>query len=48
MDLKAEDWGFRTGSDGGPIVAGARAEMLAREYGTPLHVLDEAAQAHQD
>jgi diaminopimelate decarboxylase len=42
MSLRVTDWGFSTAEDGGLLVGGARTETLAREYGTPLHVIDEA------
>ena len=42
MSLRAEDWGFDTAADGALRIGGARAEDLAREHGTPLHVVDAA------
>lgn len=41
MDLKVEDWGFAAGEEGRLLIAGTSAEKLAREHGTPLHVIDE-------
>jgi diaminopimelate decarboxylase len=45
MGLRVEDWGFATGADGRLVVGGARAEDLAREFGTPLTLIDEAGLA---
>ncbi len=42
MTLRVEDWGFRITSSGALAVGGACAEHLALEFGTPLHVVDEA------
>lgn len=42
MSLRVEDWGFSTCRNGGLHVGGVRVEAVAREYGTPLHVVDEA------
>ena len=36
-------WGFTTGAGGELLMGGLSAEGLAREYGTPLHVIDERA-----
>jgi diaminopimelate decarboxylase len=50
MMLKVEDWGFSSNEDGELLIGGARAEALAKEFGTPLHVLDETGlrrRAHQ-
>ena len=41
--LRIENWGLAADESGALIVGGARAEDLARTYGTPLHVIDEAA-----
>jgi diaminopimelate decarboxylase len=41
MSLRVTDWGFSTAEDGSLLVGGTRAETLAREYGTPLHIIDE-------
>jgi diaminopimelate decarboxylase len=41
MTLRAEDWGFTTTDDGALAIGGIRAEALAREFGTPVHVVDE-------
>jgi diaminopimelate decarboxylase len=41
MTLRVEDWGFATTEAGGLAIGGISAEALAREFGTPLHVLDE-------
>jgi diaminopimelate decarboxylase len=41
MMLKAEDWGFSSNDDGELVIGGVRAEALAQEFGTPLHVVDE-------
>jgi diaminopimelate decarboxylase len=41
MNLTAEDWGFTTTEDGALVIGGVRAEALARQFGTPLHVVDE-------
>lgn len=35
-------WGFTIDAEGGLQVGGASAEALAREHGTPLHLIDEA------
>jgi diaminopimelate decarboxylase len=40
MSLRVEDWGFEAGEDGALVIGGLRAESLAREFGTPLHVVD--------
>ena len=40
--LTPQDWGLQTGADGALHVGGFRAVDLAREYGTPLHVLNES------
>lgn len=42
MTLHVEDWGFATTDDGALAIGGIPADALAREFGTPLHVLDEA------
>lgn len=41
MSLRAEDWGFAESCDGALMIAGVRADDLARELGTPLQVIDE-------
>jgi len=41
VTLCVTDWGFTTGEDGALVIGGVRAEKLAREFGTPLHILDE-------
>lgn len=41
MTLKVEDWGFSATGDGALMIGGIRAEELADEFETPLHVLDE-------
>jgi diaminopimelate decarboxylase len=41
MTLRVEDWGFTTTDDGGLAIGGVRADALAREFGTPVHVIDE-------
>lgn len=38
--MKVEDWGFVRGPDGELRIGGLSAVDLARQYGTPLHVLD--------
>ena len=40
--LQPEDWGLRVSQDGELMVGGYSAVALAREYGTPLHVVNEA------
>jgi diaminopimelate decarboxylase len=42
MSLRIENWGFSTGRDGSLQVGGLSAVELARRFGTPLHVVDEA------
>ena len=42
MTLRPLDWGFSQGADGGLVIGGAHAAALADEFGTPLHVVDEA------
>jgi diaminopimelate decarboxylase len=42
MNLKVEDWGFEAAADGALLIGGLRAESMAREFGTPLHVVDES------
>lgn len=42
MSPRVADWGFSTSAAGELLVGGASAEMLAREHGTPLHLIDEA------
>jgi diaminopimelate decarboxylase len=39
--LKPQDWGLRTAGGGELVVGDFRAVDLAREFGTPLHVLNE-------
>jgi diaminopimelate decarboxylase len=41
MNLTAKDWGFSLDANGGLLIGGLSAETLAREYGTPLHLIDE-------
>ena len=41
MMLKVEDWGFSLNDNGALVIGGARAEALAAQFGTPLHVVDE-------
>ncbi|NIM49951.1 MAG: hypothetical protein GTN62_06655 [Gemmatimonadales bacterium] len=41
MSLQVEDWGFSATESGALVIGGARAETLARQFGTPLHVVDE-------
>src|SRR5688572_22556166 len=38
---RVADWGFSTGAEDELLIGGISAEALAREYGTPLHVIDE-------
>lgn len=40
--LIPQDWGLQTEAEGALLVGGFRAVDLAREFGTPLHVLNEA------
>ncbi len=40
-ELKPQDWGLRTAGGGELAVGDFRAVDLAREFGTPLHVLNE-------
>ena len=40
--LIPQDWGLQTGAGGALLVGGLRAVDLAQEFGTPLHVLNEA------
>ncbi len=40
--LIPQDWGLQTEAGGALLVEGFRACELAREFGTPLHVLNEA------
>lgn len=47
MMLKVEDWGFSSNEDGALVVGGVRAEALAAEFGTPLHVVDEIGLRHR-
>jgi diaminopimelate decarboxylase len=42
MTLKASHWGFCQDEDHALVIGGARAEALARRFGTPLHVIDES------
>ncbi|UCC49903.1 MAG: hypothetical protein JSV41_07060 [Gemmatimonadota bacterium] len=42
MSLRVEDWGFEVSQGGALVIGGVRAEALAREFGTPLHVVDES------
>lgn len=42
MTLRVQDWGFTVDDTGSLELGGVSAEKLAREYGTPLHVFDEA------
>jgi diaminopimelate decarboxylase len=39
--LQPRDWGLRVSQDGELMVGGTSAVALAREYGTPLHVVNE-------
>ncbi len=39
--LRPEDWGLETGARGELRIGSRRVADLAREYGTPLHVLNE-------
>lgn len=41
--FKPDDWGLTSGPTGELMVGDVRAVDLAREFGTPLHVLNEAA-----
>jgi diaminopimelate decarboxylase len=41
MTLRIEDWGFAADGDGALVIGGVRADHLAAEFGTPLHVVDE-------
>jgi len=41
MNPRVEDWGFLADERGGLVIGGIDAEVLAREFGTPLHVVDE-------
>lgn len=47
MTLHVEDWGFATGADGALVIGGVRADRLAAEFGTPLHVVDESGLRHR-
>jgi diaminopimelate decarboxylase len=40
--LKPQDWGLQKEAGGALLVGGFRTVDLAREFGTPLHVLNEA------
>lgn len=42
MTLRIEDWGFRADTDGGLMIGQVRADRLAADFGTPVHVIDEA------
>lgn len=42
MRLRVEDWGFTTSETGALVIGGAQAADLARQFGTPLHAVDEA------
>ncbi len=42
MSLRVEDWGFEVSQGGALVIGGVRAEALAHEFGTPLHVVDES------
>ncbi len=39
--MRVEDWGFSRNEQSELVIGGASAVDLAREYGTPLHVVDE-------
>ncbi len=39
--LQPLDWGLRVSQDGELMVGDSSAVALAREYGTPLHVVNE-------
>ena len=41
MTLRAQDWGFSTTATGALAIGGVSADDLAREFGTPLHAVDE-------
>ena len=41
-DFKPDEWGLTSGPAGELMVGDVRAVELAREFGTPLHVLNEA------
>ena len=47
MTLRIEDWGFTVAGDGSLKMGGLVTQDMALRYGTPLHVIDEAALANR-
>lgn len=41
-DLQPQDWGLETDPSGALLIGGASSLHLAAQFGTPLHVVDEA------